>query len=248
VAAADLVLTCTSFGRDIIIERSHPRAADKVVVVHHGVDLTRLAFEPMAERGASRQLHLLCVGTFQEYKGHRYLFEACRLLVDNGIDVSLELVGDGDLRAELEALVAELKLADRVVFRGRQSSEVVREAIRRCDVCVLPSVQMDNGQMDGIPNVLVEAMAMGRPAVGTSLPGVRELITNDETGLLAEPRDPVSLARALTRLVDEPDLAGRLAVAGRAKVEAEHDAVVCLDEVYRRLSSLPSSTVAASGG
>jgi colanic acid/amylovoran biosynthesis glycosyltransferase len=247
VAAADLVLTCTTFGRDIIIERSNPRAADKVVVVHHGVDLERFVVVPMAERGASRQLHLLCVGTFQEYKGHRYLFEACRLLVDNGIDVSLELVGDGELRAHLEALVGELKLADRVVFRGRQSSEVVREAIRRCDVCVLPSVQMDNGQMDGIPNVLVEAMAMGRPAVGTILPGVRELITDNETGLLAEPRDPASLARALTRLVDEPDLAQRLVVAGRAKVEAEHDAAVCLDEVYQRLASLPSSTDASTG-
>jgi glycosyltransferase involved in cell wall biosynthesis len=101
--------------------------------------------------------------------------------------------------------------------------------------------------MDGIPNALVEAMAGGRPVVATALPGIRELITNDETGLLAEPHDPVSLARALTRLVDEPDLAERLVVAARTKVEAEHDATVCLDEVYRRLSSLPSSTVAAAG-
>jgi glycosyltransferase involved in cell wall biosynthesis len=246
IAEADLVLTCTNFGRDLLIDRSSPAAADKIVLIHHGVDLEKFAFEPPTPRGSSRQLHLLCVGMFQPYKGHRYLLEACRLLVDQNIDVSLELIGDGELRADLEAQVRELRLADRVVFRGRRSSEAVREAIRRADACVLPSIQLATGQMDGIPNVLVEAMAMGRPAIGSSLPGVRELITDGETGLLAESGDPASLATVLTRLVDEPELAEALAQAGRAKVEAEHDATVGLDEVYRRLSSLPSSPGAST--
>ena len=92
--------------------------------------------------------------------------------------------------------------------------------------------------MDGIPNVLVEALATGRPVVASSLPGIRELIIDGETGLLAEPGDPASLAAALTRLVDDPTLAPRLVAGGRAKVEAEHDATACLDEVFRRLSTL----------
>jgi glycosyltransferase involved in cell wall biosynthesis len=102
----------------------------------------------------------------------------------------------------------------------------------------LASVELDNGFMDGIPNVFVEALAVGRPVVASALPGIRELIVDGETGLLATPRDARSLADALARLVDEPDLAPRLVDAGRAKVEAEHDASVCLDEVYRRLSTL----------
>jgi glycosyltransferase involved in cell wall biosynthesis len=246
VRDADLVLTCTDFGRQRVIQRAGSAQSDKVVLIHHGVDLTRFALQPLPGT-AGRQLHLLCVAAFHEYKGHRYLLDACRLLVDQGVDVSLELIGDGPLRAELEAYVAELRLADRVVFRGRQSSDSVREATRRSDAAVLAGIQTPDGLMDGIPNVLVEAMAIGRPVVASALPGIRELVIDGETGLLAEPRDPVSLARALTRLLDEPDLAERLVAAGRAKVEAEHDAKVCLDEVYRRLSSLPSSSVAVAG-
>jgi glycosyltransferase involved in cell wall biosynthesis len=247
VRDADLVITCTDFGRQLVIQRAGAGQSDKVVLVHHGVDLTRFQLEPLAGRGAGRQLHLLCVAAFHGYKGHRYLLDACRLLVDQGVDVSLELIGDGPLRAELEAYVSELRLADRVVFRGRQSSDAVREATRRSDVAVLAAIQTADGLMDGIPNVLVEAMAMGRPVVASNLPGIRELVVDGETGLLAEPRDPASLARALTRLVDEPELAEVLVRGGRAKVEAEHDASVCLDEVYRLLSSLPSSPVAAAG-
>ncbi len=239
VRDADLVLTCTDSGRLRVVQLAGASAGGKVVTVHHGVDLERFAQQPLAGRGG-RQLHLLCVAAFMEYKGHRYLLDACRILVDEGVDVSLELIGDGPLRAELEAYVKELRLADRVVFRGRQSSDAVLEATRRTDAAVLAGVAAPNGMMDGIPNVLVEAMAVGRPVVGSSLDGIRELVTDDVSGLLATPRDPVSLAKALRRLVDEPDLAQRLVAAGREKVEAEHDASVCLDEVYRRLSSLPS--------
>ena len=178
------------------------------------------------------------MASLDEYKGHRFLLDACRLLVDDGIDVSLELIGDGSLRAELEAQIRRLGLGDRVAVRGREPIEGVWEALRRADAMALASVQLESGFMDGIPNVLVEALATGRPVVASSLPGIRELIIDDETGLLAEPGDPRSLADAITRLVDEPELAPRLVATGRAKVEAEHDATRCLDEVYRRLSGL----------
>jgi glycosyltransferase involved in cell wall biosynthesis len=178
------------------------------------------------------------VAALDDYKGHRYLLEACRLLVDEGVDTTLELIGDGLLREELEAQIRRLRLADRVVVRGRQPIEVVREALGRADAMALASIQLENGVMDGIPNVLVEALATGRPVVASSLPGIRELIIDGETGLLAEPGDPASLAAALTRLVDDPTLAPRLVAGGRAKVEAEHDSTACLDEVFRRLSTL----------
>ena len=95
--------------------------------------------------------------------------------------------------------------------------------------------------MDGIPNVLVEAMAMGRPVVASGLIGIRELIIDGETGLISEPRDAASMADALERIAGDPGLAERLALSGRTKVEAEHNAATNLDEVYRQLSSLPTS-------
>jgi len=113
--------------------------------------------------------------------------------------VTVELIGDGELRDDLQARAHELGLADRIVFRGRRPSTEVRDALCRCHVFALASVQLDSGFMDGIPNVAVEAMALGRPVVGSNLPGVRELIIDGDTGLLAEPRDPASIAAALSR-------------------------------------------------
>jgi glycosyltransferase involved in cell wall biosynthesis len=240
VASADLVITCTAHGRDILRRAGGGRVDDRIALVHHGVQLDRFTRQPLHERASGRQLHVLCVGSLDEYKGHRFLLEACRLLVDDGIDVTLELIGDGPLRSDLEAQARQLRLADRVVVRGRQPSDVVREALRRSDVMALASIQLENGFMDGIPNVLVEALATGRPVVASSLPGIRELIVDGETGLLAEPGDAASLAAALRRLAEDPDLCERLATAGRAKVEAEHDAAACLDEVHRLLSALGS--------
>jgi len=242
IDGADLALTCTDHGRGIIVDRGGPASSGKVVLVHHGVQLDRFDRQPLrATLGAEgdRSLRVLCVGSLEEYKGHRHLVDACRLLVDDGIDVHLELLGEGPLRADLEAQIARLGLGERVAVRGRQPSAVVRESLRNCDVFALASVQLASGFMDGIPNVLVEALAVGRPVVASSLPGIRELIIDGETGLLARSGDARSLADALARLVDEPGLAVRLTDAGRAKVEAEHDAQVCLDEVFSRLASLP---------
>jgi glycosyltransferase involved in cell wall biosynthesis len=243
VAGADLVLTCTDHGRKILVDSvdaNTPGVADKVALVHHGVQLERFGLQPLRDRGSSRSLHIVCVASLDEYKGHRHLLDACRLLVDDGVDATIELIGDGPLREDLEAQTRKLRLADRVVVRGRQPIEVVREALERADVMALASIQLESGFMDGIPNVLVEALATGRPVVASSLPGIRELIVDGQTGLLAEPGDAASLAAALRRLVDEPELAPRLAADGRAKVEAEHDAQACLDEVFRHLSTLGS--------
>lgn len=240
VAEADLVLTCTDHGRGILTRAGGPGSEGKVVVVHHGVNLDRFDQQPLPPRDGKRRLRVLCVAALQEYKGHRYLFEACAQLVDNGIDATLELIGDGELRDELESLAAELRLDGRVEFRGRQPSAEVRAALERCDAFALASIQLPNGFMDGIPNVVVEALALGRPVVGSNLPGVRELIIDGETGLLAEPRDAASIATALTLLADDEPLVQRLVAGGRAKVEAHHDAAACLDEVYRRLAQLPA--------
>lgn len=238
VREADLVLTCTDHGRGILVDAGGPSSAEKVAVVHHGADLDRFELVPLARRGDA--LRILCVGSLQEYKGHRHLLDACRQLVNDGVEVEVELIGDGELRGELESLASRVGLAGRVVFRGRRPSDEVHEALRRCDVFALASVQLESGFMDGIPNVLVEALAVGRPVVASNLPGVRELIIDGDTGLLAEPAQPTTIAAALRRISTEPDLVERLVAGGRAKVEAEHNATVCLDEVYRRLAALPA--------
>src|SRR4051794_5465482 len=136
VAGADLVITCTDHGRRILVDSmgaEGARDAAKVALVHHGVRLDRFALQPLRERGSGRSIHLVCVGSLEEHTGHRYLLDACRLLVDDGVDVTLELLGDGALREQLDAQIRDLRLKDRVVVRGRQPIDVVREALGRAD-------------------------------------------------------------------------------------------------------------------
>jgi len=238
VDRADLVMTCTDHGRGILVETAgNPTRAQRTVhLVHHGVRLGTFTPQPLRTREVGDPFRILCVAALQEYKGHRYLLEASALLTHRGVANTVTMLGDGELRAELEAMASSLGVEAR--FLGRQPSEVVRQEVTDADCFALASIQLDNGFMDGIPNVCVEAMAMGRPVVASSLPGIRELVIEGETGLLATSRDAISLADQLERLAADPLLAEHLAAAGLAKVHAEHDATTNLDEVHRLLTSL----------
>ena len=240
VGESDFVATCVDYTREVIRERCGDEQAAKVELIHHGVDLDRFERLPINDRSADDPLHILCVAGLHPYKGQTHLIDTVATLRARGVDCSLRMVGDGPERAALERQVADLGLGDIVEFLGRQPTTVVREQLEWCDVFGAPSIQTADGTMDGIPNVLVEALATGRPVVASSLPGICELIIEGETGLLAEPHDHEGFADQLQRLVQNPEMAAGLIERGRKKVEAEHDATRNLDELFDRLESLPT--------
>jgi glycosyltransferase involved in cell wall biosynthesis len=247
VERADAVLTCTDHGRSILVDEGGGEAAagSRVHLVHHGVRLDVFAQQPLAQRESGDPLRILCVAALQEYKGHRYLLDACAELTRRGVPNRLTLLGDGELREELEAQAVRLGLDVR--FLGRRPSAEVRDELAGTDVFALASVQMDDGNMDGIPNVAVEAMAIGRPVVMSSLPGIRELVVHEETGLLAASRDSTSLADQLERIANDRPLVEALVAKSRGRVELEHDAERNLDEVRRILESLPARRPGSAG-
>ena len=148
---------------------------------------------------------------------------AVRLLLDRGVRAEYRVFGDGPLRERLTALAGELGLGDRVVFEGRQGQEAVREGLDRADVLVAASVTAADGDEEGIPNVLKEAMASGMPVVGTRHAGIPELVDDGISGWLVPERDEAQLAEALVRLAAEPERWPAMGRAGRAKVEREYD-------------------------
>jgi glycosyltransferase involved in cell wall biosynthesis len=240
VRRADAVLTCTDHGRSILVEAGGGEAAvgDRVHLVHHGVRLGVFQQEPLRQRSAGDPLRVLCVAALEDYKGHRYLLDACAELDRRGVPTVLTLLGEGELRGELEVQARDAGLEVR--FLGRRPSEEVRRELAECDVFSLASVVNPDGRMDGIPNVCVEAMAMGRPVVATSLPGIRELVAHDETGLLAASRDAIGLADQLERIATDRPLVEALVAKARSRVELEHDAAKNIDEVRSILESLPA--------
>ncbi len=164
---------------------------------------------------------LCCAGAFVPKKGHSILLDAVERLVGEGRDVTLHLMGDGPLRQAIEADVAARRLADRVVFHGIVPLGELRSFLMdNRPVFVLPSIRADDGQEEGIPVVLIEAMANGCPVVSTRTGSIPTLIL-DGCGVLVADRDPEALRRGIEGVLDDPDGTQAMTERARKRVEAE---------------------------
>ena len=217
MAAAEFVITCTGFNRNYLAEIAAPDAP--IHVCYHGVDVSRFSCEPDVRRPDSVEpLQILSVGRFCEKKGFPYLLQACYRLKQRGRRFVCRIIGFGPLQHELEELIRALQLHDCVVLAGKMTQEKLIHEYRRADLFVLPCLVTDDGDRDGIPNVLVEAMAMRLPVVSTPVSGIGELVDQMQNGLLAAEKDSESLAAAMELLLEDPALRRRLGANGRRKV------------------------------
>ena len=219
-ADAAFVVAISDYNRRFLLAHARGRQLS-IHIVHYGIDPARFTFRPRPE-GAERPPRIACVARLLPYKGHSVLLRAVAGAPPPLAGAQLELVGDGPLRADLEAEAARLGLAGRVHFHGSVPEPAVAEVLDSVDIFALPSIIAPDGDMEGIPNALIEAMAAGLPAVSTRQSGVPELIRDGESGYLAEPGDVEGLRDALLRALTDPD-PERRAAAGRAVVEAEFD-------------------------
>lgn len=216
VDAAAFAVTVSEFNKRVMTDTCGEAAEAKIRVIRCGVDVE--AFTAPAAPCAGGALRLVCVGSFEEVKGHRHLIDACALLRGRGVDFVCDLIGEGPLRREMEQRIARLGLGDRVrVLGGKPRPEVIR-MLREAHVAVLASQPTVEGKREGIPVALMEAMASGLPAVSTRLSGIPELVDDGRTGLLVPPADAAALADAIERLARDPELRRRMGAAGRDTV------------------------------
>jgi colanic acid/amylovoran biosynthesis glycosyltransferase len=192
------------------------------VAVHHlGVDLARV---PRWRGHAGGPFSILFVGRMVEKKGFRQLVAAVARLKTRGRDVRVDAVGGGPEEADLSATVEAAGLGGTITLHGAKPHDFVLGLMRDCDCLALPSVTAADGDQEGIPVTLMEAMACGLPVVSTYHSGIPELVTDGETGLLVPERDVAALAGAIERLMTEEGLARRLADRARRFVAAEFNA------------------------
>jgi glycosyltransferase involved in cell wall biosynthesis len=186
--------------------------------LYHGLDTRQFAPRAGDAEEPATPL-LLSVGRLVEKKGFPVLIEACRLLKDRGYRFRCHIIGaPGPCATHVASLIHELELEDIVELRPAVTQEELREIYRQVTLFVLPCQIADNNDRDGIPNVLVEAMASGLPVVSTKVSGIPELIESGANGLLAPQKDPRALADAVARLLDAPALRRELGEAAREKV------------------------------
>ena len=209
-------------------------------VVRMGANLERFTPQPR-EAEPEAALHLLAVARLDPMKGLAYLVQACYLLERQGIAFECVIAGEGEQRRELEGLIARWGLEGRVRLAGWVDGAGVVELMRWADVVVLPCVPTREGKQDGIPVVLMEAMACGLPVVSTAISGIPELVRAG-CGLLVPPGETAALALALEELTN-PARRERLGRAARAAVEKEYDAAAnarVMADHLRRLAGEPA--------
>lgn len=208
----------------------------KVICIHNGIDIEAL-MRGRKGRNIRKELDFSektvlvgIVGRLTPIKGHVHLLKAISVLVGKGNDVHLIVVGDGPLRSQLECLAVEFKIQKNVTFVGHQSD--ISDFIEAMDILALPSLN------EGIPMVLLEALAMCRPVVASRTGGIPEVIENGKTGLLIEPGNFLAIAEAIDSLIRQKGQADQLGRAGRMRVSQSFTASLMAEktaDLYRRL-------------
>jgi len=216
--SAAAVACISDFARSQVMAFAPEERWSRFRVVHCGVDPSE--YDPdqiAAERVEDGSFRVLCVGRLVAFKGQALLLDSIAELRQQGVDARLTLVGDGESRAQLERRASQLGIAGAVELAGAVGQDEIRERYAAADAFCLPSFA------EGVPVVLMEAMAMRLPVVTTRVMGIAELVEDGADGILLPPGRGDVLTAALARLAADPDLRTRLGARGREKVTAEFD-------------------------
>jgi glycosyltransferase involved in cell wall biosynthesis len=221
VAAASFAVTVSSYNKELMVAECGEKAREKIHVIHCGVDPNLFRLQPKTSN--PNPIQILCVASFEEVKGHKFLVEACRNLTQRGVNFVCHLVGLGPLRRTVEAQIHKAGLTDHFRLHGGLSRPDIIKLHTEADVFVLPSVPTKNGKREGIPIVLMEAMSSGLPVVSSDLSGIPELVENGTCGILLPPRDVQALADALKKLCNDAMLRKKMGRNGRKRILEKFD-------------------------
>ena len=227
LAATRFAVTCTNANVEYLRERSS--SPETIHGIYHGLNTHQ--FVPRTDKSHEQEVinktpkKLLAVGRMVEKKGFIYLIEACRLLRDRGVSFQLDVVGEpGDQTSVIHDTIAEHQLEDHINLQAPVPQDALINYYRAAAIFVLPCIILDDGDRDGIPNVMAEAMACALPVVVTGISGIPELVENDVNGVLVPTRDARPLADAIERLLRNPATCNRLGEAARHRIETVFDA------------------------
>lgn len=215
---AAAVVTVSDFNIAYLRERYGPAAA-RVHRIYNGLDLDQFLYESPT----ARPPRIVAVGRLVEKKGFTDLIEACTILATRGRRFQCRIIGAGELDADLREQITRQGLGKHVDLPGPRPRAEVIDEIRGAAVFAAPCVVGQDGNRDGLPTVLLEAMALGTPCVSTDVTGIPEILHDGKTGLMVSQHDPAALAAALERLFDDAELRVRLAARARRMIERDFD-------------------------
>ena len=221
------------------LRKTYGPLADKVQRVYNGLNLEEYAYRSPEDRPPV----ILAVGRLIEKKGFGDLVDACALLERDQLDFRCRIIGSGKLQADLLAQINRLGLENKVLLLGPVRQAEVAKEMHQAAVLAAPCIVASDGDRDGLPNVIQEALALGLPVIATDVTGIPEVVHHEKTGLQVPQRDPQVLAAAIRKLLRDPALRVRLATGGRRLIEADFDnrhTSKCRRAMYR--AAVPNGT------
>ena len=233
-AEGDLFLVGGGYMRRRLVELGCPE--EKVEVHHLGIDTRKFAFTPRRS-GDNGKVVLLFVGRFTEKKGLPYALQAISLVYPGHRNIEFRIIGDGELRPQIEGLIRELGLGECVTLLGAQSNAVVAEEMARAHIFLSPSVTAANGDSEGTPIALMEAQSSGMPVVSTYHADIPEVVLDGKSGFLVAERDVEALAERISHLIESPQSMEAMGEAGRMHIEESYNSHLSarkLEEIYLR--------------
>lgn len=213
---ASFIVAISDYNKKLLIEKYNTEEA-KIHVIHCGIE-KRILSEIDKRKFENEVPFIVSVGRLTQKKGFKYLIESLKLLNEKGLKFRAEIIGDGEDRELLKILIKDFKLNDKVALRGEMSNKEVVSTMKRADLFVLPSIITESGDMDGIPVVLMEAMALGIPAISTDISGIPELIENEINGLLVPEKDILALTGAMESLLIDKQRRFKIGHGGKEKI------------------------------
>ena len=235
IGLSRFVVTCTEYNKKHLREISdgYPTPIHRN---YHGIDIRLFSANNESTRLPVPPFKILTVARLTAKKGLPTIYRALRFLCDQGVFLHHTHIGEGEDREKITSLINELDLGSVTELLGTQPHHVVLEHYKKADLFVLGCEVASNGDRDGIPNVLMESMAMGLPVIATHISGIPELVENERTGLLVPPGQPVKLAESILRMLTDGELRNRVIAVGKQRVVQEFDnrqLIQELAEVYR---------------
>jgi glycosyltransferase involved in cell wall biosynthesis len=239
ISRARFVVTCTECNRQYLSNIAEGLPTP-IYTIYHGIDLSRFSFSP--EPPQSPPFRILSVGRLVKKKGYDDLLKALWILKNQGFPFEFFHVGDGELRENIQKMAADLDLINNVRFMGTLTHEDLIPLYRRSHVFVLASKVASDGDRDGLPNVILEAMAIGIPVVATNVSAIPEAVHHGKTGLLVPPENPSLLAQAIKRILLNPEDAKTMVVEARRFVENYFDFSIWIPRLCRIFAGVVGNT------
>ncbi|MCC7202158.1 MAG: glycosyltransferase [Nitrospirae bacterium] len=234
ILASQFVITCTAHNKSYLLGKYGKHASGKVYTNYHGVDTNRL--KPAGKRIAQEEgdvgISILSIGRLVEKKGFPYLIQALSQL-KKSLDTpfTVNIIGDGPEKDYLYRMVKEYNLSDNIFLRGALLFEDIRRFYTEADFFVLPCIIAKDGDRDGIPNVILEAMSAGLPVISTKVSGIPEVITDGVDGILVSPQDSSALADSIKRLSQDQELRLTMGCNARKKMTDRFNKEKHIDEL-----------------